>query len=113
MGCLNDDGEGGPLLPAQQPSSGGQIASATTNTDEDIFPSTVTNPATVTFYAITRTLSFISNDPHATDEPADPPEITSLITWDLAFGLQPGFSLPPLVTHLPTIPIIHSICDPP
>src|SRR5258705_5095390 len=53
MGCLNDDGEGGPLLPAQEPISGGQIASATTNTDEDIFPATVTNPASVTIYAIT------------------------------------------------------------
>src|SRR5882757_10664041 len=82
-GCLTDDGSGNPTLPAQRPSSGGQIASATTNTDADIFPATVTNPATVTFYAITRTLSFISNNPDAIDEPDDPPEITSLITWDL------------------------------
>src|SRR6266403_5231109 len=70
-------------LPPQKPSSGGQIASATTNTDQDIFPWTVTNPATVTFYAITKTLSFISNDPDDASEPDDPSEITSLITWDL------------------------------
>ena len=113
MGCLTDDGEGNPILPAQKPTSGGQITSATTNTDEDIFPSTVTNPATVTFYAITRTLSFISNDPDATDEPSDPPEIDSLITWDLGFGLQPGFSIPAMETYLLTKAFVQAINETP
>jgi|SRR5882724_7679030 len=100
-------------LPPQKASSGGQIASATTNTDEDIFPSTVTNPATVTFYAITRTLSFISDDPDDASEPDDPPEIDSLITWDLGFGVQPGFSIPAMVTYLLTKAFVQSINETP
>src|SRR5258708_34001834 len=47
MGCLNGDGEGGPLLPTQQPSSGGQNAFPPTNTDQEIFPPKVTNPPSV------------------------------------------------------------------
>jgi hypothetical protein len=113
IGCLNDDGAGNPILPSQKPTSGGQVSSATTNTDADIFPLTVTNPATVTFYAITRTLSFISNDPDDASEPDDPPEITSLITWDLGFGVQPGFSIPDLVTYLLTKAFVQSIDETP
>ncbi len=100
MGCLQDDGEGGPLLPPQKPSSGGQVASATTNTSSVIYPATATNPATVQFYAITNTLSFYSTSPGDTSEPSDPPEITDVITWDLGFGLQPGLSRPDLVAFL-------------
>ena len=100
-------------LPPQKPSSSGQVASATTNTDEDIFPSTVTNPATVTFYAITRTLSFISNDPDDASEPDDPPEVSSLITWDLGFGVQPGLSIPGIETYLLTKAFVQAITEAP
>lgn len=112
MGCLKVV-DAAPVLPAQQPSSGGQTASATTNTDQDIFPLTVTNPASVTFYAITRTLRFISNNPAATDEPDDPPVVTSLITWDLGFGVQPGFSIPAMETYLLTKAFVQSINEAP
>ena len=100
-------------LPPQKATQGAEIASATTNTDSDIFPSTVTNPATVQFYAITSTLSFVSTDPADASEPDDPPEITSLITWDLGFGLQPGFSFPDLVTYLLTSAFVQGIIEPP
>ncbi len=112
-GCLTDDGDGNPVLPAQKVTSGGQVASATTNTDEDIFPSTATNPATVQFYAITNTLSFFTNDIDDTSEPADPPEIDSLVTWDLGFGVQPGLSYPDLVTYLLTKAFIQGIIESP
>ncbi len=107
MGILGMD------LPPQKATSGGQIASATTNTSSAIFPSTATNPATVTFYTISRTLSFYSTDPADASEPDDPPEIDSLITWDLGFGLQPGLSLPDLVAFLLTEAFIQSITETP
>jgi hypothetical protein len=111
-GCLATDG-GDPVLPPQKPSSGGQIASATTNTSSAIFPATVTNPVTVTFHAITSTLTFISNDTADASEPDDPPEITSLITWDLGFGVQPGLSNPDLITFLLTEAFVQAIDEPP
>ncbi len=107
MGTLSGD------LPAQKPSSGGQVASATTNTSSAIFPVTATNPATVQFYAITNTLSFISNNPADTSEPDDPPEITALVTWDLGFGLQPGICTDDLVTFLLTEAFIQAIIETP
>ena len=113
MGCLLDDGGGNPVLPPQKASSGGEVASATTNTSSEIFPATATNPATIQFYAITNTLSYISNDPDDASEPADPPEIDSLITWDLGFGLQPGLSFPALVAFLLTEAFIQGIIEPP
>ena len=100
-------------LPPQKPSSSGQVASSTTNTDEDIFPATVTNPATVTFYAVTSTLSFISNDPDDASEPTDPPEVDSLITWDLGFGVQPGLSIPGIETYLLTKAFVQAITEAP
>ncbi len=102
-----------PVLPAQKPSSSGQVASATTNTSAAIFPLTATNPATVQFYAISNALTFISTDPLDSSEPDDPPEITSLITWDLGFGLQPGLSMPALVTFLLTEAFIQGIIEAP
>jgi len=113
QGALKDDGEGNPVLPPQKPSSGGQVASATTNTDSTIFPATVTNPATVTFYAVTRILSFVSNDPADASAPDDPPEVTSLITWDLGFGVQPGLSIPDIQTFLLTSAFVQSITETP
>ena len=100
-------------LPPQKATSGGQISSATTNTDAAIFPATVTNPATVTFYAITRTLTFISADPDDASEPDDPPSITSVVTWDLGFGVQPGLSYPDLVTYLLTSAFVQGIIEAP
>ncbi len=100
-------------LPIQKPSSSGQVASATTNTSAAIFPSTATNPATVQFYSITNTLSFVSNDPDDASEPTDPPEITSLITWDLGFGLQPGICTDDLVAFLLTEAFIQAIIETP
>ncbi len=100
-------------LPAQKPTTGGQVASATTNTSSAIFPATATNPATVQFYAISNALTFISTDPDDDDEPDDPPEITDLITWDLGFGLQPGLSKPDLITFLLTEAFIQGIIEAP
>ena len=111
-GCLTDDGDGNPILPTQKPSSGGQVASATTNTSSAIFPSTATNPATVQFYAITNTLTFVSNNVADASEPDDPPEITALITWDLGFGLQPGLSFPDLIDFLLNEAFIQAIIEP-
>jgi len=113
MGCLTDDGDGNPILPTQKPSSAGQTASATTNTSSIIFPSTATNPASVTFHAITNTLSFVSNDVDDASEPDDPPEITSLITWDLGFGVQPGLSNPDLILFLLNDAFVQAIDEPP
>jgi hypothetical protein len=100
-------------LPPQKATSSGQVASATTNTSSTIFPAVATNPTTVTFYAITSTLTFISADPADASEPADPPTITSLITWDLGFGVQPGLSHPDLVTFLLTEAFIQTITETP
>ncbi len=100
-------------LPPQKETSGGQIASATTNTSSAIFPAVATNPATVTFYSISRTLSFYSDDPEDASEPTDPPVIDSLITWDLGFGLQPGLSHPDLVAFLLTQAFIQAITETP
>ncbi len=111
-GCLNVSGED-PVLPAQKPSSGGQVASSTTNTSSAIFPATATNPATVQFYAITNTLTFVSNDPADTSEPDDPPTITALITWDLGFGVQPGICTDDLVAFLLTEAFIQAIIETP
>ncbi len=99
-------------LPPQKATSGGQVASATTNTSSAIFPSTATNPATVTFYAITNSLSFLTTDPADASEPDDPPEIDDLITWDLGFGVQPGLSKPDLVAFLLTEAFIQAIIEP-
>ncbi len=107
MGTLSGE------LPAQKRSSSGQVASATTNTSAAIFPVTATNPATVQFYAITNTLSFVSNDPGDASEPDDPPEITQLITWDLGFGLQPGVCTDDLVAFLLTEAFIQAIIETP
>ncbi len=107
MGTLSGE------LPTQKPSSSGQVASATTNTSSAIFPLTSTNPATVQFYAISNALTFISTDPGDASEPDDPPEITDLITWDLGFGLQPGLSMPALVTFLLTQAFIQGIIEAP
>ncbi len=107
MGTLTE------ALPAQKPSSSGQVASATTNTSSIIYPVVATNPATVQFYAITNTLSFVSNDPDDASEPTDPPEITSLITWDLGFGLQPGLCTDDLVAFLLTDAFIQAIIETP
>ncbi len=112
-GCLTDDGDGNPILPTQKATTAGQVASATTNTSSAIFPSTATNPATVTFYAITNTLSFFTTDVADASEPDDPPEITSLITWDLGFGVQPGLSNPDLITFLLTEAFVQAIIEPP
>ncbi len=100
-------------LPVQKPTTGGQVASATTNTSSAIFPVTATNPATVQFYAISNALTFISTDPEDSAEPDDPPEITDLITWDLGFGLQPGLSKPDLVDFLLTQAFIQGIIESP
>ncbi len=102
-----------PVLPAQKPSTGGQVASATTNTSSAIFPLTATNPATVQFYAISNALTLVSNDPDDASEPTDPPEITDLITWDLGFGLQPGLSMPDLVDFLLTQAFVQGIIEAP
>ncbi len=102
-----------PVLPAQKPSSSGQVASATTNTSAAIFPLTATNPATVQFYAISNALTFISTDPLDASEPDDPPEITSLITWDLGFGLQPGLCTDDLVAFLLTSAFVQGILESP
>ncbi len=102
-----------PVLPAQKPSSSGQVASATTNTSAAIFPLTATNPATVQFYAITNTLSFVSNDPGDASEPDDPPEITQLITWDLGFGLQPALCTDDLIAFLLTSAFVQGIIEAP
>ncbi len=100
-------------LPPQKATSGGQIASATTNTSSAIFPAVATNPATVTFYAKSNTLSFYTTDPADASEPDDPDEIDSLITWDLGFGVQPGLSHPDLVTFLLTQAFIQGITETP
>ncbi len=107
MGILGMD------LPPQKPTTGGQVASATTNTSSAIFPVTATNPATVQFYAISNALTFISTDPGDSSEPDDPPEITDLITWDLGFGLQPGLSMPDLVDFLLTQAFVQGIIEAP
>jgi hypothetical protein len=112
-GCLKDAGEGAPALPPQKATTVGQVSSATTNTSSAIFPLTATNPASVTFHAITNTLSFVSNDIADASEPDDPPEITSLITWDLGFGVQPGFSNPDLIIFLLTEAFVQAIDEPP
>ncbi len=99
--------------PPQKATSGGQVASATTNTSSAIFPAVATNPATVTFYSISSTLSFYSTDPADASEPTDPPTIDSLITWDLGFGLEPGLSHPDLVDFLLNDAFIQTITETP
>jgi len=113
QGALKDDGDGNPVLPPTQPSSSGEVASATTNTDADIFPATVTNPATVQFYAITNAITVFSDTDSTSEEPDDPPEVDTLITWDLGFGLQPGISMPALITYLLTSAFVQGIIEPP
>lgn len=107
MGSMSGD------LPPQKATSGGQVDSSTTNTSSAIFPATVTNPATVQYYAITNTLSFISDDPDDASEPEDPPEITSLIGWDLGFGFQPGYSFSALADFLLNEAFVQQIIEPP
>jgi len=100
-------------LPPQKPSSGGQVSSATSNTSDAIFPSVAANPVSVTFYAITTTLTFISNDPEDASEPDDPAEIiaANVITWDLGFGVQPGYSIPDMVDYLLAHAFVQAITE--
>lgn len=102
------------VLPPQKPSSGGQVASATTNTSSIIYPSTATNPASVQFYARQNTLSFVSDDPLDASEPDDPADITAtdIITWDLGFGVQPQCH-DDIVTFLLTQAFVQGIMEPP
>lgn len=100
-------------FPPIQHNSSGDVASATTNTDADIFPSTVTNPATVQFYAITNEITYYSADPNDATVPDDPGTITDLITWDLGFGLQPGDCFDDLVAYLLTSAFTQGIIAPP
>ncbi len=94
-------------LPPQKPTSSGQVASATTNTSSAIYP------ATVQFYAQSNTLTFISDDPDDASEPADPTAVTTLISWDLGFGLQPGISFPDLVDFLLNEAFVQGIIEAP
>ncbi len=107
MGTLDGD------LPPQKATSGAQVASASTNTASTIYPAVSTNPATVQFYAITNTLTFYSTDPGDASEPDDPPEITSVITWDFGNALQPGLSQPDIVIFLLTEAFIQGIIETP
>ncbi len=102
-------------LPAQRASTGGQIASVSTNTDADIFPATTTNPLTLNYYAVTNTLSFISNDPGDASEPTDPREIvvTDFVSWDLGFGGQPAGSFPALEAYWLASALVQRIVEPP
>ncbi len=104
-----------PVLPAQRPSTGGQIASVSTNTDADIFPATTTNPLTLQYYSVTNTLSFISNDPDDASEPTDPREIvvTDFVSWDLGFGGQPAGSFPALEAYWLASALVQRIVEPP
>lgn len=106
-------GKRGGVMPPKKKTSGGNVASATTNTDSLIFPATVTNPATVQFYSVTNTLSFYSIAKDDATVVEDPPMVTSLISWDLGAGLQPGYSFPGLATFLLTSAFVQGIIEPP
>lgn len=108
MGTMTGD------LPPQKATTSGQVASATTNTSSIIYPATATNPASVQFYAIANTLSFISTDPDDASEPDDPASITEdqIITWDLGFGVQPQCH-DDILTFLLTQAFVQGIIEPP
>ncbi len=114
-GLLQTNGDTDPVLPLQKPSTGGQIASVSTNTDADIFPATTTNPLTLQYYSITNTLSFVSNDPDDAAEPTDPREIvvTDFVSWDLGFGGQPAGSFPALEAYWLASALVQRIVEPP
>ncbi len=101
-------------LPAKKQTKGGQISSATTNTTSVIWPVVLTNPISATFYAITSTLSYVSNDPADASEPDDPAEITNLITYDLGFGASvPGSSSPEIVALILSEAFLQYISEAP
>ncbi len=103
------------VLPPQKATSGGQIASVSTNTDADIFPATTTNPLTLNYYSVTNTLSFYSTDPADASEPADPPDVetTDFVSWDLGFGGQPAGSFPALEAYWLASALVQRIVEPP
>lgn len=110
---LTYTGARGGVLPPVESESGGSVASATTNTSSAIFPSVATNPASVQFYTISNTITYVHTNPDDTTEPDDPPEIDSLITWDLGFGVQPGLSFPDLVDFLLNEAFVQGIIEEP
>jgi hypothetical protein len=108
---LTYTGARGGTLPPVERESGGAVASATTNTSALIFPSTATNPASATFYAPFNAISFISTDPGDITEPDDPAFVTNLITWDLGFGVQPGYSFPAMADFILNSCFVQSITE--
>ncbi len=101
------------VLPAKKYTSTAQVASASSNTSSAIYPAVAVNPATVQFYAGSNAVTFISTDPADATEPDDPAAVSTVITWDLGFGLQPGFSQPDLITWLLTQVFTQGIIEVP
>lgn len=105
-------GANGGTLPDIKKETTSNVASATTNTSSLIYPVVATNPATVQFYSITNTITLYNNSDESGEEPDDPPEVSNVITWDLGFGLQPGFNQPDLINFLLTSAFSQAIIEP-
>lgn len=112
MGSLTEIAATGIVASVQDPSNG-DVASATTNTDSDIWPAFVTNPATVQFYAITNSVTATCNTKTPTLEADDPPEVSTIISFDLGNGLQGAACLEGIATWILTKAFVQFIIEPP
>ncbi len=82
MGCLMDDGEGGPLLPDQKHDSDDAVQSATSSKGNA--GQTATPPITVQFYAPTNSLTYFSYLAAGSAVAADPSADIKVITLTIA-----------------------------
>jgi len=92
-------GAKGGTLPSVEHQSGDAVQSAHSNTSSLIFPNVATSPVTVTYYAPSTSISAISTSDTTATEPDDPPDVTSLITWDIN-GEQVGTSFPDIADFI-------------
>ncbi len=94
-GCLNDDGLGNPVLPAQQNQDDTQIQSASSSRAST--GGILTSPATLQFYAPSNVLTYVSFGGPGTDLPDDPTGTPVVITWTVG---DTSLSIGNLVTDL-------------
>ena len=106
-GCLIDDGEGNPVLPAQQHQQGDAVQSASSNYGE---LGALSSPVTVQYYALENTLSYISyggTGSDAADDPSGDPEVISLTSGDL--NLSVGLIVDRILAQYFSPNIVHSL----
>jgi hypothetical protein len=107
MGCLEDDGEGHPVLPVQKRDSGTAIQSASSSYGSS---GAILGQVSAQYYAPTNILSYISTNPVGLDESDDPTDDVEIITVVVGSGnFAPGTTIGDIATGYFSTQITHSL----